>query len=224
MSRTHQEALAVIQRERLVAILRGISMEHIPGVVQALVDGGVKALEFTYDHNSPEDIAKNQEKIRYAVEHFGDRVVVGCGTALSVAEVEATYEAGGELVITPSTDVDVIKRTRELGMVSMPGALTPTEVVTAWNAGADIVKIFPSSEFGLGYLKAIRAPLGFIPMSAVGGVKPENVAEYLNAGIAGFGVGSQLVLSDAVKRGDYDAIRARALEFTTAIAAWEASK
>ena len=109
-------------------------------------------------------------------------------------------------------------------MVSIPGALSPTEIVTAWKNGADIIKIFPSGEFGLSYLKAIRGPLGFIPMSAVGGVKPENVTEYLDAGITGFGVGSQLVLPSAVKSGDYDTIRARALEFTTAIAAWEASR
>ena len=109
-------------------------------------------------------------------------------------------------------------------MVSMPGALTPTEIVSAYDMGADIVKLFPAGELGLGYIKAVRGPLKHIPMSAVGGVKPENVKDFLNAGVCGFGVGGQLVLSKAVKSGDDAAIEARAKEFTDAIAQWEAAK
>ena len=106
----------------------------------------------------------------------------------------------------------------------MPGALTPTEIVTAWEAGADIVKLFHAGELGIGYIKAVRGPLCHIPMSAVGGVKPENVADYLNAGVCGFGVGGPLVLSAAVKSGDDAAIEARARLFTEAIARWEAQR
>jgi 2-dehydro-3-deoxyphosphogluconate aldolase/(4S)-4-hydroxy-2-oxoglutarate aldolase len=109
-------------------------------------------------------------------------------------------------------------------MVSMPGALTPTEIVAAHDMGADIVKLFPAGELGLGYIKAVRGPLVHIPMSAVGGVKPENVGEFLDAGVSGFGVGSQLVLPKAVKSGDDAALEARAREFTDAIKAWEAAK
>ena len=136
-------------------------------------------------------------------------------------EVEAACDAGACLVISPNVDLGVIRRTRQLGMVSMPGALTPTEIVAAYQAGADIVKLFPAGELGLGYIKAVRGPLGYIPMSAVGGVKPENVKEFLDAGVCGFGVGGQLVLSSAVKSGDDAAIEARAREFTQAIAQWE---
>ena len=118
----------------------------------------------------------------------------------------------------------VIRRANQLGMVSMPGALTPTEIVAAYDMGADIVKLFPAGELGLGYIKAVRGPLVHIPMSAVGGVKPENVGEFLNAGVCGFGVGSQIVLTKAVKSGDDAAIEARAKEFTDAIKAWEAAK
>lgn len=108
-------------------------------------------------------------------------------------------------------------------MVSMPGALTPTEIVAAHTMGADIVKLFPAGELGVGYIKAVRGPLGHIPMAAVGGVKPENVGAFLDAGVCGFGVGGQLVLSAAVKNGDDAAIEARAREFTDAIARWEAA-
>lgn len=224
MKMTHDEALEIVNQSKLVAILRGVPMERIPGVVEALIDGGVRVLEFTFDHNDLDDMERNVEKIRYAVEHYGDKVLIGCGTALCVEEVEATYEAGGSLVVTPSVDVHVIKRAHDLGMVSMPGALSATEVVTAWKAGADIVKLFPAGELGIGYIKALRGPLGFIPMSAVGGVKPGNVKEFLDAGVCGFGVGGQLVLPKAVEEGDYDAIKQRAIEFTQAIAEWEESK
>lgn len=224
MSLNHDEALQIIKRERLVAILRGVPMARVDGVVSALIAGGVRVLEFTFDHGHPGYIEENAEKIRYAVERYGDKAVVGCGTALSEQEVQVAYDAGARLVISPDVNVSVIRKARELQMVAMPGALSPTEIVTAWNAGADIVKLFPAGELGLGYIKAVRGPLGYIPMSAVGGVKPENVKDFLNAGVCGFGVGGQLVLSSAVKSGDDAAIEARAREFTQAIAEWESER
>lgn len=221
---THEEVLARIGKEKLVAILRGVPMDRIEGVVGALVAGGVRILEFTFDHDHADCVKENAAKIRRTVEKFGDQVLVGCGTALTVQEVEAAHDAGACLVISPNVDMAVIKRTKQLGMVSMPGALTPTEIVAAYEMGADIVKLFPAGELGLGYIKAVRGPLGYIPMSAVGGVKPENVKDFLNAGVCGFGVGGQLVLGSAVKSGDDAAIEARAKEFTQAIAEWEAGK
>ena len=221
---THEEVLSRIQKEKLIAILRGVPMDRIDGVVGALVRGGVRVLEFTFDHDQPDYLAANAAKIRHTVEKFGDQVLVGCGTAITVEDVDAAHDAGACLVISPNVDMAVIRRTKQLDMVSMPGALTPTEVVAAYNMGADIVKLFPAGELGLGYIKAVRGPLGYIPMSAVGGVKPENVKDFLNAGVCGFGVGGQLVLSKAVKSGDDAAIEARAKEFTDAIAQWEAEK
>ena len=221
---THEQVLARIQEEKLVAILRGVPMDRIDGVVSALVRGGVKVLEFTFDHAEPDCVKANAEKIRRTVEKFGDRVLVGCGTTLTVEEVEAAHNAGACLMISPNVDEAVIRRARELDMVAMPGALTPTEIVAAYNMGADIVKLFPAGELGLGYIRAVRGPLKLIPMSAVGGVKPENVGEYLDAGVCGFGVGGPLVLAKAVKSGDDAAIEERAKAFTDAIKAWEAAK
>lgn len=221
---THDQALEWIRQCRLVAILRGVPMERVDGVVDALLRGGVRALEFTFDHAEPDCVERNAQKIRRTVARCGAQVLVGCGTTLTVQEVEAAYAAGARLVISPNVDEVVIRRARALGMVSMPGALTPTEIVTAHACGADIVKLFPAGELGLGYIKAVRGPLKHIPMSAVGGVKPENVADYLNAGVCGFGVGGPLVLSAAVKNGDDAAIEARARLFTEAIARWEAQQ
>ena len=219
---TCEQVLARIQEEKLVAILRGVPMDRIEGVVGALVRGGVRILEFTFDHDDPDCVKTNAEKIRRTVEKFGDQVLVGCGTTLTVEEVEAAHAAGACLVISPNVDEAVIRRTKELDMVSMPGALTPTEIVAAYDMGADIVKLFPAGELGLGYIKAVRGPLKHIPMSAVGGVKPENVGEYLDAGVCGFGVGGPLVLAKAVKSGDDAAIEERAKAFTDAIKAWGA--
>ena len=221
---THDEVLARIGQEKLVAILRGVPMERVDGVVGALVRGGVRILEFTFDHAEPDCVAGNAAKIRRTAQRFGDQVLVGCGTALTVQEVEAACDAGACLVISPNVDMAVIRRTRQLDMVSMPGALTPTEITAAWQMGADIVKLFPAGELGVGYIKAVRGPLAHIPMSAVGGVKPENFGEFLNAGVCGFGVGGQLVLGKAVKSGDDAAIEARARAFTQAIAQWEAEQ
>ena len=201
---SHHEALTRIKAAKLVAILRHVPTEKLDGVVEALMAGGVRVLEFTFDHDRADCVKENAEKIRHTVEKYGDRVLVGCGTALTVQEVEAAGDAGACLVISPNVDYGVIRRTRQLGMVSMPGALTPTEIVS--------------------YIKAVRGPLAYIDMSAVGGVKPENVAEFLDAGVCGFGVGGQLVLPDAVKTGDFAAIQARAKAFTDAIAQWEAAK
>ena len=125
MNHQHDAVLAAIRKKKLVAILRGVPEEKLDGVVDALIRGGIRILEFTFDHTSEADVQKNAEKIHHTVEVYGDQVLVGCGTALTIDEVEATCQAGGCLVITPNTNEAVIHRTRELGMVAMPGALTP---------------------------------------------------------------------------------------------------
>lgn len=220
---THHEAVEIVKKEKLVAILRRVPREKLLRVVDALCAGGVRVLECTFDHDQPDFVQENCEKIAAVVHAYGDDLLVGCGTAMSVAEAEAAVSAGARLVISPSIDLAVVEKTRALGAVSMPGALTPTEIAAAWNAGADFVKLFPAGELGLAYIKAVRAPLCHIPMTAVGGVKPENVADFLSAGVAGFGVGGQLVPASAVETDDYGAIRARAEAFTQAIRTWEAA-
>lgn len=219
---SREAVLKTVQKERLIAILRGVPMERLDGVVEALVRGGVQVMEFTFDHTQKNCVEENARKIRHVVEKY--KVIVGCGTALTVEEVEAACDAGASIVISPNVDFGVIRRTRQLGMLSMPGALTPTEIVAAHDAGADIVKLFPAGELGLSYIKAVRGPLAHIPMSAVGGVKPENVEAFLDAGVCCFGVGGSLVLKDAVKSGDDAAIEARARAFTREIVRWEAKQ
>ena len=221
---SHYEALTRIKAARLVAILRHVPAEKLDGVVEALMAGGVRVLEFTFDHDRADCVKENAEKIRHTVEKYGDRVLVGCGTALTVQEVEAAGDAGACLVISPNVDVSVIAKTKALGAISMPGALTPTEIVMAYNAGADIVKLFPAGTLGVPYIKAVRGPLGYIPMSAVGGVRPETIADFLNVGVCGFGVGGELVKKEFVRSGDMNALTSRARKFVHAIEQWEANR
>ena len=210
-----EQALSLLKETKLVAILRGIPVKQATDIATALYDGGVRVLEFTFDHDDPDCVAHNCQRIR---------AVIGCGTALTVQEVEASVEAGGQIVISPNVDVSVIAKTKALGAISMPGALTPTEIVMAYNAGADIVKLFPAGTLGVPYIKAVRGPLGYIPMSAVGGVRPETIADFLNAGVCGFGVGGELVKKEFVRSGDMNALTSRARKFVHAIEQWEANR
>ena len=206
-----EQALSLLKETKLVAILRGIPVKQATDIATALYDGGVRVLEFTFDHDDPDCVAHNCQRIRAVKKIFGE-------------EVEASVEAGGQIVISPNVDVSVIAKTKALGAISMPGALTPTEIVMAYNAGADIVKLFPAGTLGVPYIKAVRGPLGYIPMSAVGGVRPETIADFLNVGVCGFGVGGELVKKEFVRSGDMNALTSRARKFVHAIEQWEANR
>ena len=146
-----------------------------------------------FDHDAPGFVEDACVKIAALRDAFGDSLLVGCGTAMTCEEVDAAVGAGAGMVVSPHADPAVIAHTRALGAVSLPGALTPTEIAAAHRAGADFVKLFPAGEMGLGYVRAVRAPLAHIPLFAVGGVQPQDVAAFLDAGVAGFGVGGPLV-------------------------------
>ena len=124
-------------------------------------------------------------------------------------------------MISPGMDTAVIRRTKELGKISIPGALTPTEVCKAWDCGADFVKMFPAGVFGLEYLKAVRGPLRHIPMCAVGGISPENIGLFLDAGIRCFGIGGNLVSVEAVRRGDFHKLTQAAIGYRQAVCRWQ---
>ena len=191
---------------KIVAIVRGIEPEKCLKVAEALYEGGIRMNEITYDQKNPAGWAETAQTIGKLVKAMEGKMLIGAGTVTTVELVELTHKAGGLFIISPNTNTDVIRRTRELGMVSMPGALTPTDVVAAYEAGADIVKLFPISTFGPGYLKAIKAPLSHIPMMAVGGINEKNAAEYLAAGAIGVGVGGNLANKTWIDAGEYHKI------------------
>jgi len=181
-----------LMQNRIIAILRGASKEKLLGLAQAIYKGGIKNIEITLIHQSEETVKASLEKINM-LANCGLDINVGAGTVLTYKQVRQAYEAGAKYIISPDSKESVIKATKELGLVSIPGALTPCEIAAAYDWGADIVKVFPINSLGLGYFKAIKAPLAHIPMAAVGGVNAENIADYFKAGAASVGVGGNFV-------------------------------
>ena len=202
----------------VIAICRKIYGDELLRLSDALYAGGLRQLEVTYDQSDPQCIEKTAEAISMLISHNPD-MDFGAGTVLTEEQVRATKQAGGKFVISPNTDVKVITLSKELGMLSIPGAMTPSEIMCAYNAGADIVKLFPAASLGTGYIKDIRAPINHIPLMATGGVSVDNFADFLKAGCCSAGVGSFLSDRKLIAAGDWDGLQARAKQFCDIFAA-----
>lgn len=209
--------IKAVSEEKLVVIVRGVARDKLVPLAEAMYRGGVRLLEITYSANGSISDEETADSIRMLADHFKGRMFIGAGTVLTEKQVELTAKAGGGFIISPDTNVDVIKKTREIGLVSMPGALTPTEIMTAHNAGADFVKLFPIDSLGVSYVKAIKAPLSQIKMLAVGGVGLDNIPEYKKLGIAGFGIGSSIIDKNMIEKEDYDGITELAKKYVDLI-------
>ncbi|HWK57967.1 MAG TPA: bifunctional 4-hydroxy-2-oxoglutarate aldolase/2-dehydro-3-deoxy-phosphogluconate aldolase [Parapedobacter sp.] len=180
-----RSTLAEIKEHRLVAIVRGLQPQDVLPVAEALYAGGIRILEVTM--NSVEPLTA----IQTVSNALGNQMVIGAGTVLDAAMAEAAVSAGARFVLSPVVVVDLIKVIKALGAVAIPGAYTPTEIFIAYQNGADIVKVFPATSPA--YIKDIAGPLPQIPLLPTGGITPENVRDYKQAGAMGFGVGSALV-------------------------------
>jgi 2-dehydro-3-deoxyphosphogluconate aldolase / (4S)-4-hydroxy-2-oxoglutarate aldolase len=210
MSETAKET---IERAGLIPVLRAKSEAQAHAVVLAMIAGGVNVVEVTMTVPGAVDLLKTLKR------EYGGRLLLGAGTVTTAAEVEATVEAGAEFVVSPSFHPEVVARTRALGKVSIPGALTPTEVITAWRAGADYVKIFPCSAVGgASYLKAILAPFPDLKLIPTGGVTLETAESFLRAGARALGVGSDLVNLAAIDEGKPEKITETARAYLDVLA------
>lgn len=208
-----EEVIKAIEQEKLIVIVREVEREKLIPLAEAMYEGGVRLLEVTYSANgavSDENTAKN---IRMLCEHFGDRMYIGAGTVITPKQVKLTKDAGGKFIISPDIYQKVIKKTKKLDMVSIPGALTATEIQAAHRIGADFVKLFPINNLGTDYVKAVKAPLSHIRLLAVGGVNLNNMKDYLKAGVCGFGVGSNIINKKMLDEGDYAGITSLAKEY-----------
>ena len=203
---------------KIVAIVRGIDSQRIVGLAKALAAGGITCIEVTFDQSAPDKLQNTLDAIAAIKETLGDGVCVGAGTVMAPEQVQLASDAGAEYMISPNTDPEVIAKTKALGKVSIPGAMTPTEVAYAYQCGADIVKMFPAGILGAGYIKAVKAPLKHIPVTAVGGITPQNCAEFFKAGACGVGVGGNLVSPELVNAGRFDEITALAKAYSDALA------
>lgn len=208
--------LEAMKQYRITAILRGIDREHLEPVVEALYAGGIRLLEITFNQGSATRLEDTAAAIARVKEIYGDRLHVGAGTVMSVEEVAAAHRAGAEFILAPNVDEPVIRAAVDRGLCAIPGAMTPTEIAGAYNAGAQIIKLFPAGNLGLGYCKAVMAPLNHIPMIAVGGVDQHNLPSFLKAGFLGAGIGSNLTDRRLIQAGDYQGLKALAEEFMAA--------
>ncbi|MCC8948131.1 MULTISPECIES: 2-dehydro-3-deoxy-6-phosphogalactonate aldolase [Bradyrhizobium] len=171
----------------LVAILRGVKPDEVLGIVSALLDAGMTAIEIPL--NSPEPF----RSIEIAAKRAPADVLIGAGTVLTAADVDRLHDVGGRLMVSPNVDVEVLARARDHAMITMPGVFSPTEALLAARAGASSLKFFPASVLGAAGITAIRAVLPpDVTIAAVGGVSDQNFAEYVKAGIRAFGLGSSL--------------------------------
>ena len=212
-----EEIIQDVEKNKIIAILRGFNREQLIATVEAMEKGGIRMVEVTFDQTGTISDETTAANIRLLKEKFAGRVRVGAGTVMTEQQVEYAYQAGAEFIISPDCYEPVIRKTRELGMVSMPGALTPTEAANAHRYGADFVKLFPNSEMKISYFKALSAPLAHIKFLAVGGVDAQNLKEYLAAGAKGVGVATAIANCKEILAGDYAAITERAKAFTQAL-------
>ena len=208
-----EEVIQSIIQTKLIVIVRGVSLADIVPFAKAVYDGGVRNIEVTFDQTGKCTDDTTCEKIRAMRDAFGSDMHIGAGTVLTVKQVELAHAAGAEFIISPDTNAEVINRTRALGMVSIPGALTPTEIVNADRYGADFVKLFPAGNLGLSYYKAVKAPLSHIKLLYVGGVTIDNLQALVDGGVLGFGIGGALADKKLIEAGRFDEITARAKQY-----------
>lgn len=201
-----EEVIRQIETNKIIVIVRGVEKEKLLPLAQAMYDGGIRLIECTFDATgnvSDEEVA---EGIGLLSKHFAGKMIVGAGTVLTEKQVSFTKAAGGKFIISPDTCPEVITFTKKSGLVSIPGAITPTEVASAHRAGADFVKLFPIDLYGPGYVKALRAPLSNVRLLAVGGITADNMKKYLDCGVSGVGVGSAIVDKKMIENENWEAI------------------
>jgi 2-dehydro-3-deoxyphosphogluconate aldolase/(4S)-4-hydroxy-2-oxoglutarate aldolase len=206
-----------IHKGKLIAIVRGMEEERILPLAEALYKGGITMIEVTFNQKDPESFPATARGIRGIRTRFGEDVYAGAGTVLSTTELHMAADAGALYIISPNADGEIIRETRRLGLVSLPGVLTASECVMAHRAGADFLKLFPIGSVGAAYLKALKAPLGHLHFLGVGGVDTTNIGEFLAAGAAGFGIGGSLVNKEWIEARAFDRISAAAAEYVQVV-------
>lgn len=203
--------------EKIIVIIRGVYGDILAKTVEALHDGGVNMVEVTFDQAlGEESITKTHQAIKMLVEKF-PKMSIGAGTVLTVEQVRSAYDAGAKYIISPNVNKDVILETKKLNLISIPGAITPSEIVEATTYGADFVKIFPAKQLGLGYIKDIMAPLNHVKFLAAAGINRENINDYIDVGYTAFGISGDLLRKDLIELEDFDALRENAKRFLSKI-------
>ena len=202
----------------IVAIVRGQSDDLIMKAIQAALAGGVNVIEVTFT------VPNALQIIEKLASQLSDDVTLGAGTVLTPEMASNAIDAGAQFIVSPNTDISVIEAARSKGVAVCPGALTPTEIVTAWQAGADLIKIFPANVMGPKYLKDLHGPLPDVPFMPTGGVNLSTAREYLENGAVALGVGGDLINKRLMDEGNFGEITNRARQFRTIITDFRGAK
>ena len=210
------ETVRIIEQSKVVMIVRGVALDALIPLAEAMYRGGIRAMECTYDATGKVPDEAIAEAIGALAKHFEGRMVIGAGTVIRESQVELTAKHGGRFIVSPDMNEAIIRKTKAYHLASLPGALTPTEAAAAHRAGADFVKLFPISTLGAPYLKAVRAPLSHIRFIAVGGVRLEKMADYLAAGAKGFGIGVTDEDKQAIKEKNFAFVEERCRRYMQA--------
>ena len=196
----------------VIAVIRADSGEQLVNVCRALSKGGVRACEITM--TTPGAL----EAIAAASKALGQDALIGAGSVLDAATARAAILAGARFIFSPILSVEVIEMAHRYDCVAVPGALTPTEILTAWSAGADVVKVFPANHFGPQYLKDIHGPMPQVKLTPTGGVDLNTAADWIKAGAVAIGVGSSLVKKDLINGGKWDDLSSLAKQYVDIVA------
>jgi len=213
VSKTKDQFLKQIADAGVVAVIRAHSKDQLVGITESLLAGGVPAIEVTL--STPNAI----EGIEMLANRFGDRAVLGVGTVLDAATARDAIAAGAQFVVSPMFDEKIVSAAQQCGKIVIPGAFTPTEILRAWRAGADVVKVFPSTGLGPQYFKDLLAPLPQLRLTPTGGVDVKNAGDWIRAGAVFVGAGSSLISKDALARNDWTSVTANARAFVETIRA-----
>lgn len=204
--------LEELKHGKLVAVIRGARPNQIIPIARALKEGGIRTLEITVE--TPK-VCHLIEKVK---EEFGDDIIAGAGTVLDPETARAVIMAGAEFIFSPTVNVKTIKMAKRYGVISIPGALTPTEILTAYEHGADIIKVFPADALGVNYFKNLKGPLPHIPLMPTGGVNLDNLASFFKAGAIAAGVGGSLINPAKLITGeDYTRLAETAKKFSAIV-------
>ncbi len=195
----------------ICAVIRAKSGDVLGDVAEALAEGGVTAIEVTFT------VPRAHRVLETVADRLGDRIVLGAGTVLDPETARIAILSGAEFIVSPTLNISVIEMCKRYSKLVFPGAFTPTEILAAWQAGADIVKVFPSDVTGPGYLKAIHGPLPYIRLMPTGGVTLQTAADFIRAGACVLGVGGALVSSRAVAAKDFAQIRELARQYVNIV-------
>lgn len=207
------DILDQILQKKIIVIVRGTYGQELLALSQALYDGGLRFMEVTFDQKDPDCLKKTGEAIALLNRHHQGAMCFGAGTVLSPAQVDAAEAAGSRFIISPNYDPAVIQRTKQLGLVSIPGAMTPTEIIAAHNCGADLVKLFPAATLGARYIKDILAPISHVKLLATAGITEENFKQFLELGLAGAGISGRLTDKKLIAEKDWAEFTRRAQAF-----------